>query len=272
MDCPSVPGPISGPAVRPVHHMRVLLISLNPSVLQLTTRTLALTFAASRTCRAARIRMAAITMQDSISTTVRAITPATNGWPRTAPVHAKEQRALATETPNMTSLKLVTNVGSDKIYKPRFIKMGIPLLRQRQAPHGRRRREEPMYIAGEGGHFYNAFVALDERNVCPSGYVAPSNGAFEALSAYIQTQGWDHQALKAQSGWNGAVGTNESGFTALSAGYIASSSWNFQNSNELLGIGRQHNILRVVIIICMCPVRTILSSGTVRIMAIACAA
>ena len=31
--------------------------------------------------------------------------------------------------------------------------------------------EEPMYIAGEGGHFYNAFVALDERNVCPSGYV-----------------------------------------------------------------------------------------------------
>ena len=72
----------------------------------------------------------------------------------------------------MTSLKLATNVGSDKIYKPRFIKMGMPLLRQRQAPHGRRRREEPMYIAGEGGHFYNAFAALDDRNVCPSGYVS----------------------------------------------------------------------------------------------------
>jgi len=87
------PEPLSGPAVRPVHQVRFLQRSLNPSVLRVTTRNMALTFAASKTCRAAWTRMAAITMQDSISTTVRAITLATNGWPRMAPVHAREQRA-----------------------------------------------------------------------------------------------------------------------------------------------------------------------------------
>ena len=65
------------------------------------------------------------------------------------------------------------------------------------------------------------------QGICPPGWHIPTYAELQTLSA---TVGGDGSALKRQDqGSGGGQGTNESGFSALLAGYRSSSSGSFYN-------------------------------------------
>lgn len=78
------------------------------------------------------------------------------------------------------------------------------------------------------GKIYNGFVAVDPRNVCPAGWMAPSKAIFTELVDYL---GGEYVAggkmLDPSTLWHAAYAgsNNSSGFTALPVnyrGYMAS--------------------------------------------------
>ena len=176
MDCTSAPEPISGPAVRPMHQMRFLLLSINPSVLQLTTRTSGFNIRCLKD-------LPGCTDPDGCNYDAGfniddgSCDYACNEWVATDGTGACE--GAASVTYGDTEYDLV-EIGDQCWFRQDLqttvYQNGDAIATPATSAALAAAAEEPMYIAGEGGHFYNAFVALDERNVCPSGYVAPSNG------------------------------------------------------------------------------------------------
>jgi uncharacterized protein (TIGR02145 family) len=81
------------------------------------------------------------------------------------------------------------------------------------------------------GRLCNWYAVDDARNLCPSGWHVPTDGEFQAMEVALgmsaseaNSLGWqvtnEAQKLKADSGWpwEGAPGTNESGFAGLPGG------------------------------------------------------
>jgi uncharacterized protein (TIGR02145 family) len=70
----------------------------------------------------------------------------------------------------------------------------------------------------ERGRLYNFYAASDARGICPSGWHVPTDAEFSSLSTFLGNK--DGQKLKASAvdvpGWDG---TNETGFSAIPAGY-----------------------------------------------------
>lgn len=83
------------------------------------------------------------------------------------------------------------------------------------------------------GRLYNWYAVEDSRGLCPIGWSVPTESeilAMEVEAGFIEgvgdsDDGWrgDHgPALKSDTGWNG---NNISGFNALPAGFVGSSSY-----------------------------------------------
>jgi len=73
------------------------------------------------------------------------------------------------------------------------------------------------------GLLYTSYVAVDNRNVCPSGWHVPSNTEWTTLANYLGGTGLSSTAgskLKATglTYWNHTNGTNTTGFSAVGAG------------------------------------------------------
>ncbi|HNW58703.1 MAG TPA: fibrobacter succinogenes major paralogous domain-containing protein [bacterium] len=84
---------------------------------------------------------------------------------------------------------------------------------------------------GEYGRLYNAFAALDQRNIAPSGWHVPSDAEWQQAVDYLggsaiaggkmMESGYHHWAIP------NLEGTNASGFTALPGGYREGSTGSF---------------------------------------------
>jgi|WetSurMetagenome_2_1015567.scaffolds.fasta_scaffold52350_2 uncharacterized protein (TIGR02145 family) len=90
------------------------------------------------------------------------------------------------------------------------------------------------------GRLYTWYAISDSRNICPTGWHAPSTAEWEILTDYLANHGYGYggsgdqiaKSMAAQSGWNtfassGTVGNdqssnNKSGFSALPSGYRSS--------------------------------------------------
>jgi uncharacterized protein (TIGR02145 family) len=85
------------------------------------------------------------------------------------------------------------------------------------------------------GHIYNYAVVEDERNVCPSGWVIPSESMFSILYNYLDSfnPGFVGNAIKNSESdvpvWNG---TNSSGFGGQPGGYIANNGTSYNYGLE----------------------------------------
>lgn len=84
------------------------------------------------------------------------------------------------------------------------------------------------------GKLYNWYAVDDSRGLAPLGWHIPTSKAWTRLYKYLGG-GYDAKAkLKSIQGWlNNGNGSNESGFTAIPAGYFCS--LNFSNSLERFG-------------------------------------
>ncbi|MCA9733095.1 MAG: fibrobacter succinogenes major paralogous domain-containing protein [Deferribacteres bacterium] len=81
------------------------------------------------------------------------------------------------------------------------------------------------------GLLYNAYAVEDSRNIAPEGWHVATDAEWKELESYLGISatdldmiGWrgtdEGDKIKSETGWNaGGNGTNESGFTAIPAGY-----------------------------------------------------
>jgi uncharacterized protein (TIGR02145 family) len=72
------------------------------------------------------------------------------------------------------------------------------------------------------GKLYNFYVVDNQKNICPTGWEVPSDGAWTQLSTFIGSDAG--KKMKSTSGWrDSGNGTNSSGFNAFPAGRKGSS-------------------------------------------------
>jgi uncharacterized protein (TIGR02145 family) len=70
------------------------------------------------------------------------------------------------------------------------------------------------------GKLYNWYAVNDPRGLAPAGWTLPGDDDWAKLIYFLGGQGEAGRKMKSSSGWNdGNSGTNESGFSALPAGY-----------------------------------------------------
>jgi uncharacterized protein (TIGR02145 family) len=70
------------------------------------------------------------------------------------------------------------------------------------------------------GKLYNWYAVNDPRGLAPAGWSLPGDRDWTALMYYLGGPEASGRKLKNTTGWiDGNIGTNESGFTGLSAGY-----------------------------------------------------
>ena len=71
------------------------------------------------------------------------------------------------------------------------------------------------------GRLYNWYAATDAAELCPTGWHVPTDDEWTALETYLGANGHsgtEGAALKSTSGWAGANGTDDFGFSALPGG------------------------------------------------------
>ena len=69
------------------------------------------------------------------------------------------------------------------------------------------------------GKLYNQYAVTDARGLAPIGWHTPSAGEWDELSKGLGGEELAGTKLKSKTGWNAVSGTDETGFTALPAGY-----------------------------------------------------
>jgi uncharacterized protein (TIGR02145 family) len=70
------------------------------------------------------------------------------------------------------------------------------------------------------GRLYNWFAVTDPRGLAPTGWSLPDATDWAQLAAHLGGSGTAGNKMKSSSGWaDGYIGTNESGFNGLPAGY-----------------------------------------------------
>ena len=71
-----------------------------------------------------------------------------------------------------------------------------------------------------GGYLYNWYVVAEGSNVCPNGWHAPDNDAFDELLEHAENLSAGLSGLKSTEGWvEGSEGSNQTGFRAIGSGY-----------------------------------------------------
>jgi uncharacterized protein (TIGR02145 family) len=71
-----------------------------------------------------------------------------------------------------------------------------------------------------GGYLYNWYVLAEGAQVCPNGWHAPDNDAFDQLLEHAENLSVDLSGFKSTDGWaEGREGTNQTGFNAIGSGY-----------------------------------------------------
>jgi uncharacterized protein (TIGR02145 family) len=82
--------------------------------------------------------------------------------------------------------------------------------------------EVPAGKPAEFGNYYNGYVVLDVRNVCPTGWHVPNQGDVDDLLATVGASGAGSLKESGSANWSSNTnGTNTSRFTALPAGWRA---------------------------------------------------
>ena len=69
------------------------------------------------------------------------------------------------------------------------------------------------------GKLYNQYAVTDGRGLAPIGWHIPSAGEWDVLSKTLGGEETAGAKLKSKTGWNVVSGTDETGYTALPAGY-----------------------------------------------------
>lgn len=87
-------------------------------------------------------------------------------------------------------------------------------------------------IGATYGKLYNGYAIRDPRGLCPVGWHIPSTADFNTLISFLGGDAVAPGKLKATSTWVSA-GTNESGFSALAAGYRNMYSGDFHELGSL---------------------------------------
>ena len=80
--------------------------------------------------------------------------------------------------------------------------------------------QSPSEVLNFAGYLYNWYVLTEDADVCPSGWHAPDNDAFNQLLEYVGNPSVELSELKSTEGWaQGSEGTNQTGFNAVGSGY-----------------------------------------------------
>ncbi|MFM7710046.1 MAG: fibrobacter succinogenes major paralogous domain-containing protein, partial [Ferruginibacter sp.] len=69
------------------------------------------------------------------------------------------------------------------------------------------------------GKLYNYYAVIDSRGLAPLGWHIPRAAEWDELSSALGGEEVAGAKLKSKTGWNMVSGTDETGFTALPAGY-----------------------------------------------------
>jgi len=87
-----------------------------------------------------------------------------------------------------------------------------------------------------GGYLYNWYVVAEGAHVCPNGWHAPDNDAFDALLEHAENLSSGLSGLKSTEGWvEGSEGSNQTGFHALGSGY-GGNLGNFSSDGHFTGL------------------------------------